>query len=215
MSVSAYFKSAGLNWQVAWNNKSFRYKLFAAVFLITIILICFPFFFQYIEKRNGYLFNDLVLKMIPPYDVYYPIFILIWSCAFFILISAVKFPHTFLTFLIGYILLSLTRITSIYLFPLETPPGIISLIDPLSNHFYGVPFITKDLFFSGHVSTLVLMFLCQENKLFKYYTLVSCLYVSVLVLVQHIHYSIDVLFAFPFAYLCYRIAKYITKMDGR
>jgi hypothetical protein len=104
---------------------------------------------------------------------------------------------------------------TIYLFPLETPPGIITLIDPLSNHFYGVPFITKDLFFSGHVSTLFLMFLCQKNKYFKFYTLISCLCVGILVLIQHIHYSIDVIFAFPFAYLCYQTAKYVTIREGK
>ena len=208
--VKRYFKSASINWQLTWQHKGFRYKLFAAVILITFLLVCYPFFFQYIEKRKGILINDPLLNIIPGYDVYILIFILIWSSAFFMLIIAIKKPVILLTFLLSYILLSVVRMLCIFLFPLEAPTGILSLIDPLSNHFYGVPFITKDLFFSGHVSTLFLMYLCQANKFFKYYTLIACLFVGVLVLVQHIHYSIDVLFAFPFACLCWITAKYIT-----
>ena len=207
--MNTYFKSAGINWKLSWQNKNFRYQLYTAIIFITIILITYPFFFQYIEKREGLLFNDIVLNLIPAYDVYFLIFILVWSSTFFMLITAIKNPGIFLMSLVAYILLSITRMTSIFLFPLQTPPGIITLIDPLSNYFYGVPFITKDLFFSGHASTLFLIFLCQKNKLCKYYTLVSCICVSILVLVQHIHYSIDVIFAFPFTYLCYRSAKYI------
>lgn len=208
--IRTYFKSAALNWKTVWQDKSFRYKLFTGIFLITIILISYPFFFQYIEKRKGFLFNDRVLSIIPAYDVYIPIFFFIWSSAFLLSIAAIKDPQILLTFLTSYIFLSLVRATSIFLFPLETPPGIIALIDPLSNHFYGVPFITKDLFFSGHVSTLFLMYLCHTKKSFKFYTLISCFCVSILVLVQHIHYSIDVLFAFPFASICYKIAKKIS-----
>lgn len=209
-SVNKYFKTTRLNWKLSWQEKSFRYKLFAAVFFIIIILICYPFFFQYIQKRKGILFNDPLLNLIPAYDVYILIFILVWSCAFLMLITAIKNPGILLTFLISYIFLSIARGLSMFLFPLEPPIDIINLIDPLSNHFYGVPFISKDLFFSGHASTLFLIFLCQNTKPRKYYSLVSCLCVSILVLVQHIHYTVDILFAFPFAYLCYRCAKYIS-----
>ena len=126
------------------------------------------------------------------------------------LITAIKDPGIFLIFLIAYVILCIARIITISAFPLQTPPGIIVLIDPLSNHFYGKSFITKDLFFSGHTSTLFLMYLCQRNFFKKYFILISCVGVGVLVLVQHIHYFIDVLFAFPFAYLCFKLSKYLT-----
>ncbi|MDB5198669.1 MAG: hypothetical protein JWO92_632 [Chitinophagaceae bacterium] len=213
--VSRYFKSAGLSWELSWQQKTFRYKLFVGIFILMIILISFPFFFQYIEKRKGLLLDDALLNWVAAYDVYILIFSLVWSCALFMLIAAVKDPGIFLTFLIAYILLSIVRMLSIFLFPLEPPAGIINLTDPLSNYFYGVSFITKDLFFSGHVSTLFLMYLCHHNKFMKYYTLISCLCVSILVLIQHIHYSIDVLFAFPFTYLCYSLAKYIALKRNR
>lgn len=207
IKAKEYFNSTKLNWQRCWQQKKFRYTFFAGLFLISVILICFPFFFQYIEQRKGAILNDIILTKIPSADVSIIIFGLIWSSAFFMFITAVKNPDVFLLFLLSYVQLCVIRILTIFFFPLEAPQGIITLIDPLSNHFYGVPFITKDLFFSGHTSTLFLMFLCQKNIFVKYYTLVASLCVAALVLVQHIHYTIDVVFAFPFAYICYLSSK--------
>jgi hypothetical protein len=213
-SLKRYFKSVGTNWKIAWQKKKFRYTLFAGLFLMTVILACYPFFFQYIEDRKGYLFRDPVLKLVAAHDVYIPVFFFIWSCAALMFVSAIRNPGVLLTFLVSYIFLSIIRMLAIFLFPLEPPAGIISLIDPLSNYFYGAKFITRDLFFSGHVSTLFLMYLCQQGKLTRTYTLIASLCVSILVLIQHIHYSIDVLFAFPFAYGCYKCGKDVANQDA-
>jgi hypothetical protein len=207
--VNGYFKNAAINWQLSWQQKGFRYKLFTILFFIALLIIFSPYFFQYIEHRKGFIFNDAILNMLPNYDMYILIFFLLWSNAFLILLAAIRNPSILLSFLTSFILLSVARALSIFLFPLEAPEGIINLTDPLSNYFYGANFITKDLFFSGHASTLFIMFLCHDKKLTKYYTLISCLCLSILLLIQHIHYSIDVIFAFPFAYLCYISAKFI------
>lgn len=206
-----YFRNSRLNWRQAWQHKSFRYKTFAGILLISIILYYYPLFFQFIEKRKGISLNDVLLERIPAYDVYFLIFILIWSSAICIFLAAIRNPSIFIISLFAYILLSLTRMLTIFLFPLEPPSGLISLTDPLANHFYGVTFITKDLFFSGHVSTVFLIFLCLRDKFCKYFTIVAAIMVSILILVQHIHYFIDILFAFPFAYICYRCAKFFAQ----
>lgn len=211
---SNFFITTKLNWQFYWRHKSFRKGLFVGLFSITIILICFPYFFKYIEQRNGVSINDVILTYFHPRDVSVLIFILIWTSAFFMLIAAIKNPDIFLLFLIAYVQLCLLRIITISLFPLQPPADIIDLIDPLSNHFYGVSFIKKDLFFSGHTSTLFLMYLSQRSKYIKLYLFIACFCVGILVLVQHIHYSIDVLFAFPLAYLCYKSSQYLTSKEA-
>lgn len=208
MFVTRYFNNSKRNWQLFWHNKNFRYKLLAGIFLIMCVIIIAPFFFQYIEKRNGTTVNDVILNLIPPHDVSTMVFILIWSSFFLMFITVIKNPEILLTFLISYIILCSFRYVSIFLFPLEAPPGIINLIDPISNTFYGGTFITKDLFFSGHTATLFVIYLCHRKKNIKYYSLIASILVGVLVLIQHIHYSFDVLFAFPFAFISYRIAKY-------
>ncbi len=195
------------NWQHFLEQKGKSRKLVIAFCFLFAILYCFPFFFQYIQQRSGIVINDAVLDAVPASDVSIPIFIFIWSSAVLILFTAIQNPETLSIFMLAYVQLSLIRIMSISIFPLQTPPGLIPLTDPLANHFYGVNFITKDLFFSGHTSALFLMFLCQKNKVFRYYTLLASVCVGMLVLVQHVHYTIDVIFAFPFAYLCFASSK--------
>jgi hypothetical protein len=206
-TVNDYFATAKNNWQLSWADKNFRNNLFIGITLLIIILICYPTFFQYIEQRHGVSLNDEILKKLPSYDVSVPIFIFIWSSVLLMLITSIKKPYIFLLFLIAYVQLSALRIISISVFPLEAPVGLVTLVDPLGNHFYGPSFITKDLFFSGHASTLFLIFLCQQNKFGKYYLLFAAISVGLLVLMQHIHYMIDVIFAYPFAYLCFISSK--------
>lgn len=67
--------------------------------------------------------------------------------------------------------------------------------------------LTKDLFFSGHTGTLFLLFLLVENKYLKTIFLAATILVGSAVLLQHVHYSVDV-FVAPFvAYGSFRIIK--------
>jgi len=62
-------------WQEAWQETSFRRKLITGLLVVALIAMAFPIFFQSIEKRNGIVVNDLLLNVLPPYDVSVPIFI--------------------------------------------------------------------------------------------------------------------------------------------
>ena len=198
-------------WRFAWSQHLFRKKITIAFALNIPVLIFFPFFFQYIEQRNGTRVSDILLDHIHAADVSVPIFFIIWSTAFFTLIRAVYEPEIFITFLFAFFFLSISRIITILLVPLAAPPNLIPLIDPLSNTFYGGHFITKDLFYSGHVATQFLMFLCLKKTLDKWLTALSTTMVAILVLVQHVHYSVDVLAAPAFAFICYKLGAKIAK----
>jgi membrane-associated phospholipid phosphatase len=95
--------------------------------------------------------------------------------------------------------------------PLNPPPGLIQLSDPIANAFYGKSFVTKDLFYSGHTATVFLIFLCLEKRDEKIAALIATFIVGVLVLFQHVHYTIDVIAAPVFTYICFFIARKITK----
>ena len=198
-------------WRLAWSQTLFRKKIAIAFVLNIPVLIFFPFFFQYVEQRNGTRVRDIFLDHIPAADVSVSIFFIIWSIAFFTLIRALYRPEIFITFLFAFFFLSISRIITILLVPLAPPPNLIPLIDPLSNTFYGGHFITKDLFYSGHVATQFLIFLCLKKTLDKWLTAFSTITVAALVLVQHVHYSIDVLAAPAFAFICYKIGANIAK----
>ncbi|CCH54538.1 hypothetical protein BN8_03719 [Fibrisoma limi BUZ 3] len=197
-------------WRVARQSAAFRKKLVIGIVALVLLLIAFPFFFQSIEQHTGPVLNDWVLSQLPARDMSLPIFLIIWSTGFLLLIRARHSPVIFMTFVYSYVVVSLSRMVSISLVPLNPPEGLIPLIDPLSNAFYGRTFITKDLFYSGHTSTIFLMFLCLRRRGDKLFALAGSFAVGLLLLIQHIHYTVDVLAAPLLTYLFYRIAKRIA-----
>jgi hypothetical protein len=94
--------------------------------------------------------------------------------------------------------------------PLNPPAGLLPITDPLSNVLYGSKFITKDLFYSGHTGTLLLIYLNLKKKPERIYTLLCTIAVGILVLVQHVHYVIDVVSAPFFTYCCYLLGCKMT-----
>lgn len=195
-------------WQEAWQAPAFRRKIVTGLPLLIIMLSCFPLFFQYIEKRNGVVLQDPVLRLIPPHNVSVALFIVIWSITLLSVFRAARSPQMFLTYLWAFILVSIFRIMTITLVPLDAPVGLIGLADPLSNFFYGSQkFITKDLFFSGHTSAVFLQYLCIPGKQDKRVTMIATMVVAVLLLVQHIHYTLDVVAAFLFTWIAYVMAR--------
>jgi membrane-associated phospholipid phosphatase len=195
-------------WREAFADRLFKQKFLSAFILLIGTLIFLPYFFQYIEKRDGTVLNDFILKSLQPKDVSIIIFLIIWAVSILMIVRAVQKPRLFIVLLTSFTLLTISRIISIYFFVLNAPLGLIVLKDPLSNFFYGTTFITKDLFYSGHTATMFLMFLCLEKKTDKWVALLASLLIGILVLVQHVHYTIDVLVAPFFTYIVYTLAKY-------
>jgi hypothetical protein len=201
------FSIAESCWQTAWQNKSFRIKALIGTILLLIILVCFPIFFNHIQYRQGILLNDWLLSILPAHNMSVMIFICIWSTTLLALIRSVQNPDFFLTTLYSYCLLSIFRFITITIVALDPPVDLIPLADPLSNFFYGKSFITKDLFFSGHTSTLFLISLCLHQKKDKYFALITSIMVGILVLIQHVHYTIDVITSPFFALIAYKMGK--------
>jgi membrane-associated phospholipid phosphatase len=194
-------------WRIAFANKIFKQKFFIAFIVLIVVLIFLPHFFQFIEKRNGIVLDDFILQRLKPRDVSVVIFFIIWAVTILMMTRALRNPNIFIVLLSSFTFLTISRIISIYFFALNAPTSLIVLKDPLSNFFYGTTFITKDLFYSGHTATMFLMFLCLEKKTDKWVALTASFLVGILVLIQHVHYSIDVLAAPFFAYIIYRLAK--------
>lgn len=202
--------TGNLTWQTAWQHRVFRQKLFIGVVAAILLLLAFPYFFQTIEQKSGPVLNDWVLDQLPPTDVSAAIFLIIWATALMLIIHARRSPAVFMLFVYSYVIVSLSRMITISLVPLDPPVGLIPLIDPISNAFYGKTYITKDLFYSGHTSTIFLMFLCFRQRLMRLLALLGSLIVGGLLLAQHVHYTIDVLGAFIFTYPLYRLGKWLA-----
>ncbi len=182
--------------------------------VFTGILIALPFFFDFIEARNGYFINDILLQWMPAHNVSVAVFFLIWSCCMLLLIRIYQDPMILLVMLWAYNGVTLLRMACIGLISLNPPAGLIPLADPITNQFYGEHYITHDLFFSGHTTTVFLIFLCLKKKWDRVYALFSSILLGILLLVQHVHYTVDVLAAPVFTYAVYRLALLFTKPEN-
>ncbi len=201
-----------LRWSAAWKMSSFRWRFWTGIVIFIGILVALPFFFNAIEERNGISFNDLILERIPARNVSVAVFFLIWSSCLILIIRIYRDPMMLLNMLWAYNGVTLVRMACITLISLNPPAGLIPLADPITNQFYGQRYITHDLFFSGHTTTVFLIFLCLKKKTDRIYTLFASIVLGILLLVQHVHYTIDVLAAPVFTYALYRFALIITKI---
>ncbi|MBK5278069.1 MAG: hypothetical protein JJE09_04310 [Bacteroidia bacterium] len=201
--------SKPLSWKQALSNKSFRIHLIAAGFVGILIILFLPYFFnEILLPKPGLLLNDFILSLLEPKDWSWVIFGLIYFTLLLTIYFNYSKPHAILLGIESYIGINLVRIVTLYFVTLEPPQGIIPLIDPLiTKAAYGNVVYLKDLFFSGHVSTLFLLFLIEENKLRKIFILSASILVGFLILWQHVHYTIDVLSAPLFAGIIYSIIR--------
>jgi hypothetical protein len=146
--------------------------------------------------------------MLAPRDVTWPVFTLIYVGIVLAVLLLVRSPVRLLLGMQGYVVLALLRMVVMWATPLDPPPGMIVLEDPLVQGFGGAAApLTRDLFFSGHTSTMFLLFLAVPGRASRAFFLAATAGVAFLVLVQHVHYAVDVLAAPPFAYAAWRIAR--------
>lgn len=169
-------------------------------------------FLKYNESIPGYMADDPVLNAIPATDHSHLIFCLTYTGIILGLILSFRSMYRIFVALQTIGILLLFRILCMSIIPLEPPPDIIPLQDGLLvNTFYEGRILLKDLFFSGHTASVAVMaFLVNNRKLF-YVFIIWSLIVGSLLVIQHVHYSFDVLFAYPFTYLAYIIGSFTGK----
>lgn len=200
------------NWKIAFSNPYYRNRFIISVTFLILILIGFASLLAYIETRQGHTFYDPILNFIKPRDVSDFIFFVTYSAAVVGFIYAITSPYKFLHFIQMYGALTLLRVVTLFFIPLEPPTAIIPLRDEFLNHtFYAGSEHLKDLFFSGHAATLFLFYFFTHNKILKVSFLTAAIAVSVGVMVQHVHYSYDVIAAPIFAYIAYRVITKFSK----
>ncbi|MBD1392149.1 phosphatase PAP2-related protein [Mucilaginibacter glaciei] len=200
-------------WTSALQSHYTRYKILSGSFIVAVILSALPLFFNQIQKRDGVVLNDWVLAYLIPHNVSVLIFAAIWGMALLIFYRALYKPEIYINYVWSLIFISIARIISISIVSLDPPHGLVELVDPITGVFYGNAIVTKDLFFSGHTATMALIFLCLEKRADKIISGIATVFVMVLLLVQHIHYTIDVLAAPVIVFLIFTLTKYFLRRD--
>jgi hypothetical protein len=194
------------NWkQVLAEDKYFVLKLFVLLMIGNCVPISLSFLLPIIQERQGVSFTDPILELIPPQDVSKYIFRILYTVLFSTAAFLLAYPRELMVGFKIYLWISLLRICSVYLVPLDPPAGLIYLEDPLlAASVYQGKIITKDLFFSGHTATIVGCSFAMHNKRLRIIMFLLSIILSYLLLVQHIHYTIDIVGAWVFCFLVYK-----------
>lgn len=194
-----------MNWKEFLNEKRNRVELVLTLLLLALVLTSLTNFLNYVEARKGVMLPDPLLNLFNPIDLTWLIFALIYISLVVAIATLSKNPKRLLFAVQLYTLMVSIRIIAMYLLPLDPPAGMIILNDPFVEFFGTGQTLTKDLFFSGHTATLFILFLVSEKKIIKTVFLISTILVAIAVLLQHVHYSIDVFAAVLFTYACYKV----------
>jgi hypothetical protein len=212
---SAPWPPAARAWADAWRDPLFRIRLVLTVPALALVLAVLARFLDRTEGRPGVVLPDPVLSLFMPRDLTWLIFGLIYLGLFFGVARLGAEPRRLVVALQAYVVMVLFRIAAMGVTPLEAPPGMIPLHDPLVRLFGPGKLLTKDLFFSGHTSTLFLLFLAVRGRRSRAFFLLCAAAVAVCVLWQHVHYTIDVLVAPLFAYVSFRLAVLLDPAPAR
>jgi hypothetical protein len=194
-----------MNWKEFLTDKKKQKELIISIPFLAAILIIFPQFLQFVEARQGVVFTDPILVLFNPIDLTWLTFGLIYLSIIITIFSLAKKPERLLFTLQCYGLMVFFRLIVMYLLPLEAPATLISLNDPFVQLLGTGEILTKDLFFSGHTATLFLLFLIMERRVIKIIFIASTILVGIAVMLQHVHYVVDVAVAPFFAYTSYKI----------
>jgi len=194
-----------MNWKEFLTDKKKLRELIISIPFLAAILIIFPQFLQFVEARQGVVFTDPILVLFNPIDLTWLTFGLIYLSIIITIFSLAKKPERLLFTLQCYGLMVFFRLIVMYLLPLEAPATLISLNDPFVQLLGTGEILTKDLFFSGHTATLFLLFLIMERRVIKIIFIASTILVGIAVMLQHVHYVVDVAVAPFFAYTSYKI----------
>ena len=114
----------------------------------------------------------------------------------------------------SYCLMVLIRTAAMFVVPLNGPPDMIPLVDPIVQYFGSGNVLTKDLFFSGHTATLALLSIASGDRFYKAIFAISATIVAVLITWQHVHYTIDVLSAPFFALGSFHLIVLLQQRSG-
>lgn len=194
-----------------WSEQPAYFSAYALACLIVLVLSGSSFV-GYVATREDQAmisFIDPILRHLPALQMDWFIFGLLY----FGLIHVISWlfvhqPRWLTHAFLSYSLLMVFRVLGVWLLPLDPPPGSLVLNDPFVQLFHAEhpeP-LTKDLFFSGHVSTGVFLYLFSPSEKWRRVYIFYPVVIGLLVMLQQVHYTIDVVAAPFFAYGSYKLA---------
>lgn len=201
-------------WSFYWKIKSFRTHFLFSLLLFAAVLHFSCMYLNVWEGRHGVHVIDPLLSRINPKNFSTAIFCIVYAALLISLFITAIHPKELVKAFQAYAILTLMRTIVIYFVPLEVPNGMIYLQDPISGFFLNnaTHTVTKDLFFSGHISVMCLFIYFTENRVWKSILLIATPVLAALILWQHVHYTMDIIAAPFFAFAS---CRFIDIMNER
>ncbi|MFN8165442.1 MAG: hypothetical protein U0X76_04545 [Bacteroidia bacterium] len=173
----------GKSWKGAFSHPSFRNQFVLTFLVLLSFAFIFPYFFDFIEARNGPVMTDILLEQLPAMDVSLVVFFFLYSGIVVGLISHLSHPKAVLLAFQTYVLITLVRMLSITLFPLNPPVGYIPLREPFVSLFTtNGRIISRDLFFSGHMSTILSILFATHKVWIRRYLILCASMIGMMIL---------------------------------
>jgi PAP2 superfamily protein len=202
------------SWQDAWRDRPLRLQIVATPLGLVLVLHTLARFLVWIEKRPGVRLSDPLLNTFEARDCTWLVFGVIYLALVAGLAVLAAHPRVLVQALQAYLLMLLSRMWVMYFMALDPPADMIPLRDPVIEIIGTGRVLTRDLFFSGHTSTLFLLLLAVTDRRVKPLLLACVLTVAVGLLRQHVHYTVDVLVAPLFSFASYRTVLALHNRSG-
>jgi hypothetical protein len=184
-------------WNNYFRNKRSKYEFIFTSGLLIVILFLLSRFLLFVEHRPGIIPDDPLLKLFQPINLTWLTFLLIYGGLAIAIFYFAGEPERLVFAIQVYIVMVLVRIIAMYVVPFDPPSSMIQLKDPIVEYIGTGQQMNKDLFFSGHTATMFLLYLTSGKKYYRILFFSFTIIVAICVLIQHVHYAIDV-FAAPF-----------------
>jgi hypothetical protein len=204
-------------WRAVAGALAFRYAAYAAMTAMAL----------WAERRPAPTLPDVVLSALPYVAWVDRVNYVLWLAVYLplALLLLRGDPRRWVRYMVTGGLVSLSRGVCIVLTGLGVPdpahagPGIgdrafgealLELLSPLGVFQRGAiaAYLTQDLFFSGHVATIFLLFLyLRDRPVLRRVALAATLVVTATVLLAHLHYSIDVVGAWAVTFALYALRE--------
>lgn len=192
------------------DDKKLRWTtIFALLFLVASFFVNF-YAGTYATREASNDVTDLILNNIRVFDVdgIY-VYGFLAFCVFVALFGIFE-PKRIPFFAKTVALFVLTRSLFVVLTHIGPFPSQLNIDSILFSKFS----FAADLFFSAHTGLPFLMaLLFWENKRFRVFFIALSVFFAIIVLLGHLHYSIDVLAAFFITYTIFHISRTIFKKD--
>ena len=205
-----------------FSDKNYLFSFFLSVFYLVTSMALNFYAAQYATISASNSVTDIVLSNTRVYDIgdffVFGGLALLVLIAFACVIQPEKIPFALKTIALFVIIRSIfISLTHIGPFPTQVTfdrSTIHYAKEIIGRNGFNAFFSGNDLFFSGHTGLPFLMaYICWDNKWLRYLFIALSITFGIIVLLGHLHYSIDVLAAFFITASIFNLAKTFFKED--